>query len=118
MGPALALLQRLGSSPQASAAMTRLYQLLGRVGSAQKALTAGPYAKVPDTLMGFAKQGIQRGFGEQRYPFELPVRVQLPGMESWEDAVSGLNFTHAMERALRNWPGASIEPLINNLLGK
>lgn len=118
MGPALALLKQLGSSPQASAAMTRFLQMLGRGGTAQKALTAGPYRNVPDTLMGYAKQGMQRGYGEQGYQFELPVRVQIPGMEAWEDAVRGLNFPHAMERALRDCPGASIEPLINNLTGK
>jgi len=74
-------------------------------------LTRGPYANVPEQLMGFAKSGrYQKGFHEQNYPYELPIEVQIPGMEPFDDAQKGMNFLHAMARALRNWEGAGIIP--------
>ena len=75
-----------------------------------KAIGPGAYAKLPDTLMGLSERN-PKGFADQMYRFELPVQVQIPGQEPFEDAVKGLNFQHAMARALRNWPGASIVPL-------
>ena len=82
-------------------------------GGVRKAIGPGSYAKLPDTMMGFTKNPgpFAASFYEQKYPFELPVQVQIKGIDPWEDAVKGLNFQHALARALRNWPGASIVPL-------
>ena len=88
--------------------------LLGMAGGPRmktpKALGRGAYSKLPDTMMGFSEKN-PKGFADQAYRFELPVQVQIPGQEPFEDTVKGLNFSHAMARALRNWPGASIVPL-------
>jgi inorganic pyrophosphatase-like protein/conjugative element/phage-associated large polyvalent protein len=68
-----------------------------------------PYASVPDSLMGFRKEGPQKGFDETKYPHVQDVRVTFPGREPFEDAIKGMNKEHALERARRNWKGAEIE---------
>ncbi len=69
------------------------------------------YEKAPDGLMGFAAdRSRQRGFGENRYPVEQDVRVTF-GDDVFEDTIEGLNGPHAMERARRNWDGATIEAI-------
>lgn len=74
-----------------------------------------PYAKVPDTLMGFRRNGTSKDFYEQKYPHVQPVRVTFPATVNYPehtlfDLVKGMNKKHAIERAIRNWDGATIEP--------
>lgn len=74
-----------------------------------------PYSKAPDTLMGMAKEpGRQKGYGEHKYKYELPVKVTFEDGNFFYDAIRGLNKSHAMERARRNWEGASIEEIPKN----
>lgn len=77
--------------------------------------TAGgrrPYEGVPDNLMGFRRDGPNKGFDDQKYKFEQPVRVTQPDGSSHVDIVKGLNKTHALARAERNWPSdARVEPI-------
>lgn len=88
------------------------------------ALTPGAYAKQSDELMGFSKNPPslarpEKGYFDQKYSYELPVQVQYRngalGDDIFEDEIKGLNFQHALARALRNWEGASIVPLRSNL---
>lgn len=65
-----------------------------------------PYQNVPDNLMGYRRNGPQKGYGEQNYSHSQPVQVTFPGGETFIDAVTGMNADHALERAYRNWPGA------------
>lgn len=68
------------------------------------------YENAPDGLMGFASDpSRQRGYGEQGYRFNQPVKVTLPGGETFTDEIMGLNAPHALERARRNWPGSTVE---------
>jgi hypothetical protein len=94
-------------TPLAKSMMQTNPPIVGSIGS----LGTGAYSKLSDALMGFGKYE-SKPFLEQAYKYELPVQVQIPGIEPFFDAVKGLNFTHAMARALRNWPGASIIPMI------
>lgn len=70
-----------------------------------------PYGNAPDSLMGFRKDAEQRGFYNERYRMVQAVRVTYPDGHSIEDEIRGLNQPHAMERARRNWEGATVEPL-------
>lgn len=72
-----------------------------------------PYKNAPDSLMGFRKNGQNKGFNEEKYKFEQPVRVVFKDGTEHVDAIKGLNKKHALERARRNWDGATIEPITN-----
>ena len=83
-----------------------------------KALTTPrrPYQGVPDSLMGFRREGQNIPFEQQNWSHTQPVRVQFPDTgDVFDDAVKGLNEAHALERARRNWPGANIEVLPDGL---
>jgi hypothetical protein len=69
-----------------------------------------PYSGVSDQLMGFRKTGQNIPYEESKYSYGQPVKVQFEEGEPFYDAVKGLNKAHAMERARRNWPGATIKP--------
>ncbi len=69
------------------------------------------YQSVPDTLMGFRRYGPNKGFDESKYPFTQHVEITLPSGEKFNDAIKGLNASHALERAFRNWEGSLIRPL-------
>jgi hypothetical protein len=79
----------------------------------QEQLGAGsqdePYSKAPDNLMGYRKNGPQKSFDESNYKHVEFVRVTWPDGESMVDAVKGLNRSHTLERARRNWKTAEIE---------
>ena len=64
----------------------------------------------PKPFMNLGKQPV-KGFAEEAFKYELPVRVSLPSGEVFEDVVKGLNRGHAMARARSNWEGAGIEAL-------
>ena len=72
-----------------------------------------PTARRPENnwQLGFPREGQSRPFAEQKYRFELPVRVTWPDGTSHTDVVKGLNASHALKRAQFNWEGAKIEPL-------
>jgi hypothetical protein len=70
-----------------------------------------PYANVPNSLMGFRKNGQNKGFDETNFKYELPVKVKFKNGDTFEDAIKGLNKEHALERARRNWEGADIEAI-------
>ena len=73
---------------------------------------ARPYQNVPDSLMGYRRQGQQKGFDDTNYKHTQGVRVTFPDTgDTFEDAVKGMNPAHALERAYRNWPGAIIQPI-------
>lgn len=63
------------------------------------------YKNVPDSLMGFKKDGQNKGYDETKYPYSQDVRVKI-GDETFEDSIKGMNKAHALERAHRNWPNA------------
>lgn len=68
------------------------------------------YENAPDGLMGFAKDGSrQKSYGQQGYRYNQPVRVTLPGGETFTDEIMGLNPAHALERARRNWPDSDVQ---------
>jgi hypothetical protein len=69
------------------------------------------YKNTPDSLMGFPREGPTKPFEQQNYRHVQPVEVTFADGTSHVDAVKGLNREHAMERARRNWPGATIEPV-------
>jgi len=66
------------------------------------------YRSAPDSLMGFKREGPQKGFNETKYGHVQNVRVTWEDGDSIVDQIKGLNKAHAMERARRNWPGATI----------
>lgn len=71
-----------------------------------------PYQNVPDSLMGFSRNGPGKSYEEQKYKHVQPVRVHWEDGMSHEDSIKGLNKHHAVERAYRNWAGAShVEPI-------
>jgi hypothetical protein len=72
------------------------------------------YQNAPDSLMGFRRNGPQRGY-EERGGKSFNVRVDFgdrppifghPMPRYHDDAVKGLNKSHALEHAYRNWPNA------------
>lgn len=67
------------------------------------------YEKVPDSLMGFRRDGqlSKRGYEGEKFKHIQAVRVIWPDGDSIEEALKGLNKAHALERARRNWPTAS-----------
>lgn len=67
------------------------------------------YEKVPDSLMGFRRDGQpnMKGFAGEKYRHIQAVRITWPDGVSMEDVLKGLNKVHALERARRNWPTAS-----------
>lgn len=107
-----------GSSPEMVTAGRNAAMLTmggaGMVPAEANTLRAGlrPYQNVPDSLMGFPKGKFAKSLEELNYPVQQEVRVTYPDTkQSFEDAVSGLNKSHAIERAHRNWEGADIEAL-------
>ena len=72
---------------------------------------ARPYAKVPDSLLGFKRSGPNTAYHEQKWKHEQWVEVAHPTGDKHVDAIKGHNSEHALERARRNWPGASIRPI-------
>jgi hypothetical protein len=56
--------------------------------------------------MGYRKTGPNTPYDAQNFSHHQPVKVDLGGGNIFEDSVRGLNRTHAMERARRNWPDA------------
>jgi len=69
------------------------------------------YQSVPDSLMGFRKNGPQKGYSETNYPHSQNVEITLPptpyaSRETFSDQIMGMNPNHAYERAWRNWPDA------------
>lgn len=71
------------------------------------------YEKIPDSLMGFKRNGhLNKGFEQQNFKHIQAIRIIWPDGGEIEDAVKGLNKNHAIERARRNWPDAeNIVPL-------
>jgi hypothetical protein len=74
------------------------------VGTDLRKVTTG-YERVSDALLGFTKDlGRQKGYEEQNYKYTLPVEISTDGGKTWyEDAVKGLNYGHAVEKAKRAW---------------
>lgn len=65
-----------------------------------------PYQNVPDSLMGYNRNGPQKGFDESNYPHTQDVQVVFPDREVMTDQIKGMNADHALERAHRNWQDA------------
>jgi hypothetical protein len=92
-------------------------EMVAKQGPALPSKLPSSFGRVPDELMGFPKPGTGRSgksFREDRYPGELDVRLSMPrmfgkGTETWDDAIAGLNYEQALERARRNWPDADIK---------
>lgn len=88
--------------------------MTGFPGSPAGSLGSGvvrPYQNLPDSLMGFRRNGPNKGFHEDNFKYEVPVRVDFGNGNVFEDAIKGLNKSHALERAHRNWPDAKIQPI-------
>ncbi|MDE2107317.1 MAG: hypothetical protein KGL39_59525 [Patescibacteria group bacterium] len=84
--------------------------LVGTPGTPADALGSG-YKSVPDALMGFRKSGLNKGFSESNYPYTQYVHVDLGNGDGFVDAIKGMNQSHALERAARNWQAEKITPL-------
>ncbi|RLI35956.1 hypothetical protein DRO66_06550, partial [Candidatus Bathyarchaeota archaeon] len=75
------------------------------------------YSKAPNNLLGFSKDPfIQKGFYDQNYSFTARVKITFPRIgatpgQSFVDEIRGLNKPHALERARRNWDGATVQYL-------
>jgi len=83
-----------------------------REGGQAKTGAALGYENVPDNLMGIRKDGRGKAFEEQGYSKEQDVKVTfLDTGDTFTDTIKGLNQSHTLERARRNWPGASIEAI-------
>jgi hypothetical protein len=65
------------------------------------------YENVENQLLGFPKEGSGRevkGFDETKYPYSLQLEISTDNGNSWTpDAIRGMNFFQAVERAKRNW---------------
>lgn len=75
------------------------------------------YARTPDSLMGFSKEGRSKNFGDQNYPFTQYVKITFSDGTTQFDAVKGMNSAHALERAQRNWPSGKISA-VDEAFGK
>lgn len=85
-----------------------------KVGRAAQTGSIGPqrpYANVPNQLMGFRRNGVNKTFEEDNFSKTIVVRVKFPNGQTIIDGMSGLNSSHALERARRNWDGAEIEQI-------
>jgi hypothetical protein len=94
-------------APSVEAAMT-MTGGAGAFPAEANTLRAGirPYQNVPESLMGFRKNGPQKGFYETNYPHEQPVKIYFKDGDSFVDSIKGMNANHALERAYRSWPDA------------
>ena len=80
----------------------------------RRPIESAAYKKAPLERMGFPKAGPSKPFQEQQYSYTQKVRVTFPksgsrSRDSFVDHVKGLNRFHALERARRNWEGATIQ---------
>lgn len=62
------------------------------------------YENVPDNLLGFRKNGQNKGYFEEKYKYNLDLLISVDGGKTYfEDSIKGLNYNQAIERAKRNW---------------
>ena len=62
------------------------------------------YENVPDNLLGFSKNGQNKGYFEEKYKYKLDLMISFDdGKTYFEDSIKGLNKKQAIERARRNW---------------
>ncbi|HRT67062.1 MAG TPA: hypothetical protein P5540_19820, partial [Candidatus Hydrogenedentes bacterium] len=66
------------------------------------------YVGVPNSLMGFRKSGQNKSYSESNFKTEIVVVITNEN-ETFVDGMKGLNVSHAMERARRNWFGDSVK---------
>lgn len=90
-----------GAADQAAGPQAQAYR------GAQRITSAVPYGNAPDSLMGMGKN--PKPYNESKYKKEITVEVTFPGDAPFTDGMRGLNVSHAMERARRNWDGAKIK---------
>lgn len=105
------VMQRLQNAKDSlSSTMSQVNSRLSDSGYASGGLTGG-YDNVPDGLMGFRKNGPNKGYHDTKYPHSQKVRLTWSDGSTDEDEIKGMNKAHAMERARRNWPAATkVEP--------
>ena len=77
----------------------------------QESIAEPSYANVPRGLMGFRKNGPQKGFAQEKYKHVQYVKVAFPDGTTFVDAIKGLNKPHALARAKLNWDGANVEAI-------
>lgn len=94
-----------GTSPEAGAGLMAAMGMMSPMGRLR------PYQGVPDQLMGFRRNGPQRGFHEENFKHEQWLEITLPDGTKFVDAIKGLNKPHALERAHRNWDAKEISPI-------
>lgn len=104
--------RKVAKKPQETAESTPLFGEKGKQGTLFSAEDR-PYRNVPDALMGYRRNGPQKGFDETKYPFVQAVRVTTPDGNSFVDQIKGMNSAHALERAHRNWEGSRVVPISN-----
>jgi hypothetical protein len=61
--------------------------------------------------MGFRRTGPNKTFEETKFKKAIVVRVTFDNGQTFVDGMNGLNAEHALERARRNWDGATIEKI-------
>ena len=61
--------------------------------------------------MGFRRSGPNVNFDDSKFPHVQRVEITLPNGDKFTDHIKGLNQSHALERARRNWEGAVIAPI-------
>ena len=68
------------------------------------------YENVPDNLLGFRKQGQNKGFDETKFPYTLDLLISVDGGKTYfEDSIKGMNYKQAIEIAKRNWEGSILK---------
>lgn len=76
-----------------------------------KDFDSSSYENVPDSLMGFRRNGSNKPYFEQKYGQSVTVYVSDGEGDAFVDVVKGQNVKHAMERAKRNWPDMDVKLL-------
>lgn len=79
-----------------------------------KDFDSSSYENVPDSLMGFRRNGSNKPYFEQKYGQYVTVYVSDEEGDAFVDVVRGQNVKHAMERAKRNWPDMDVKLLSTN----
>jgi len=96
-----------GADAQTGAATTAESSQVQAYRGTQRITSAVPYGNAPDSLMGMGKA--PKSYEESKYKKEITVKVTFPGDAPFTDGMRGLNVSHALERARRNWDGAKID---------
>jgi hypothetical protein len=101
-----------GPSPEMDQAVADSFDAAGGVTVGSMPIKAPPnslragYAGAPDSLMGYSEKNPPKGYHKSNYPLSAEVVVDFGDGAPHRDAIRGMNKSHILERAKRNWPDA------------